>query len=226
MSDVNSTIKFCKKCQAETERYTNGKCKSCARVRAAKWANDNPEKKRLKNASYHYANYEKIKATKSVYYASNIEKILAYAAAQRIANPEKMKAKNSAYYAANSSRAKSIAAAYYAKNSAKVNARNSVWRAMNPDARRIMGQNRRSRKRMNGGILSRGLAKKLFTLQKGKCPCCGQSLGDNYHLDHIIPLALGGSNADDNIQLLRSICNLQKHAKHPIDFMQGNGYLL
>jgi 5-methylcytosine-specific restriction endonuclease McrA len=45
-------------------------------------------------------------------------------------------------------------------------------------------------------------------------------------MDHIIPLALGGANTDDNIQLLRATCNLQKHTKHPIDFMQQRGYLL
>jgi len=41
-----------------------------------------------------------------------------------------------------------------------------------------------------------------------------------------MPLALGGANADDNIQLLRSTCNQQKHAKHPVDFMQQKGFLL
>jgi 5-methylcytosine-specific restriction endonuclease McrA len=51
-------------------------------------------------------------------------------------------------------------------------------------------------------------------------------LGDNYHLDHIVPLAIGGTNTDDNIQLLRQKCNQQKSAKHPIDFMQSRGFLL
>lgn len=56
--------------------------------------------------------------------------------------------------------------------------------------------------------------------------CCGLPLGDNYHIDHIMPLALGGSNTDDNIQLLRQRCNNQKCAKHPVDFMQSRGFLL
>jgi 5-methylcytosine-specific restriction endonuclease McrA len=91
---------------------------------------------------------------------------------------------------------------------------------------RIICQNYRSRKRANGGTLSKGLAEKLFKLQQGKCPCCKQPLGRNYHLDHIVPTALGGSNSDDNMQLLRATCNHQKHAKHPIDFMQQRGFLL
>lgn len=35
-----------------------------------------------------------------------------------------------------------------------------------------------------------------------------------------------GTNTDDNIQLLRKLCNLQKSAKHPVDFMQQRGFLL
>ena len=86
--------------------------------------------------------------------------------------------------------------------------------------------NRRARVRETGGKLSSDLADKLFKLQKGKCPCCAQPLGDDYHLDHKMPIALGGSNTDGNMQLLRAVCNLQKAKKHPIDFMQIRGFLL
>ena len=91
---------------------------------------------------------------------------------------------------------------------------------------RINCQNRRARKIAVGGKLSKGLTEKLYKLQRGKCACCGKLLGDNYHLDHRMPIALGGANEDWNIQLLRSTCNHEKHAKHPIDFMQERGYLL
>lgn len=74
--------------------------------------------------------------------------------------------------------------------------------------------------------MSSGLAIRLYKLQRGKCACCGLPLGDDYHLDHIMPLALGGTNTDDNIQLLRAKCNMQKSAKHPVDFMQQRGFLL
>lgn len=102
----------------------------------------------------------------------------------------------------------------------------AAWYAGNPDAP-LINQNRRARGIKSVGMLSKGLADKLFALQRGKCACgCKQPLGDDYHLDHIIPLALGGANTDDNIQLLRPLCNHQKNAKHPIDFMQSRGYLL
>ena len=78
--------------------------------------------------------------------------------------------------------------------------------------------------------------------QRGGCKTCAKArdkaryesnteqskkpLGNDYHLDHINPLALGGSKTDEKIQLLRATCNLQKNAKHPVDFMQSRGFLL
>jgi len=74
---------------------------------------------------------------------------------------------------------------------------------------------------------SPNLSEKLFVLQKGICACgCQQPLGRDYHLDHRMPLALGGTNTDDNVQLLTKLCNLQKGKKHPIDFMQSRGFLI
>ena len=111
-------------------------------------------------------------------------------------------------------------------NPAKARAKAAAWQKANPEARRIISQNRRARKLANGGKLSKGLSAKLFKLQKGKCPCCNQPLGDDYHMDHIMPLAKGGANEDLNIQLLRQQCNQQKSAKDPIEFMQSRGKLL
>lgn len=185
-----------------------GKAKTCAKCGAHfldKWCK--PCKAACTKAWF-AKNQDKVKERKAAYYKKNREKSLAYAAAYRAENQEKTKAANNAWRAANPEY--------------KV-----IWRSANPDAHRIEEHNRRARKRKNGGKLSAGLAERLFNLQRGKCACgCKQPLGDDYHLDHIMPLALGGLNTDDNIQLLRSTCNLQKSAKHPIEFMRTRGFLL
>jgi 5-methylcytosine-specific restriction endonuclease McrA len=102
----------------------------------------------------------------------------------------------------------------------------SEWAKKYPDKRNANQQNRRARKIGAGGKLSPGLAQRLLVLQKGRCACCGASLAFGYNLDHIVPLALGGANEDWNMQLLTKKCNNEKHAKHPVDFMQSRGYLL
>lgn len=133
---------------------------------------------------------------------------------------------SAAYIAANREKCRAASAAYRAANPDKVRAAKAAYAAANPDKRCICAHNRRAKERANGGKLSPDLSAKLFKLQKGKCACCGLSLGDNFHLDHIMPIALGGVNEDWNIQLLRSHCNNQKYTKHPVDFMQMRGFLL
>lgn len=154
------------------------------------------------------------KARRAVWRNSKREHIKAYQDSWDKANPSSRKP-NSA-----------VRAAYYVANKDRMNAYNVDRRAANPEISRIENHNKRARKRQNGGKLSPGLSAKLIKLQRGKCACCGLPLGDDYHLDHILPIALGGANEDWNIQLLRSMCNLKKHAKHPIDYMQSKGMLL
>jgi len=107
----------------------------------------------------------------------------------------------------------------YAKNKEKIKAQ-SV----------ISHNNRRARKLYGGGTLSKNLFQKLMVLQKGKCAICHKDLNKlekrKIHLDHIMPLALGGANEDYNIQLLCQTCNSKKSAKDPIAYMQSLGKLL
>lgn len=129
--------------------------------------------------------------------------------------------------ASNQDKVKAASDRYRSSNPEKYRAASNRWAKENPELKRITGQNYRARKRASGGVLSLDLSAKLFRLQRGKCACgCKQPLGDDYHLDHIMPLALGGANVDTNMQLLRQRCNNQKHAKHPVDFMQSRGFLL
>jgi hypothetical protein len=149
-----------------------------------------------------------------------------FSTAYRAANREKCNALTTAWIKANPERHKASIAAWRASNPEKYKTLIAAWYKANPEARRIYSHNRRARKRTNGGKLSKGLAARLFKLQKGKCPCCSKPLGDDFHMDHKMPLALGGANEDWNIQLLCAPCNLSKGKKHPIDFMQSKGFLI
>ena len=94
------------------------------------------------------------------------------------------------------------------------------------ESQRAYVRNRRSRRRNNGGTHTGKDIKRLYDRQKGKCAACVVSLATGYHVDHIMPLIRGGSNAPRNLQLLCSRCNQSKAAKHPINWAQERGLLL
>lgn len=140
--------------------------------------------------------------------------------------PERRKATIANWEARNKDKRASYAKKWQTSNRDRAKEITRNWKSSNHDSVLLHNQNRRAKRAQNGGSLSIGLRQRLLKLQRGKCACCGLPLGDDYHLDHIMPLALGGTNTDDNIQLLRATCNLQKKSKHPIDFMRSKGLLL
>ena len=195
----------CRASKDEMQYY----CKDCQKEKSANWLKSNPQKAKAGSDRWREANPEKYKAMKSKWYKNNSEKVKCLAKAR-----------------SKTDKAKALTAEWIGKNKLKIKENLAAWHKANPEAGRIYEQNRRLKKHESGNRLSRNLAEKLLALQKGKCACCKRSLGNKYHLDHIMPLALGGTNTDDNIQLLRAVCNLQKKAKHPIDFMQSRGFLI
>ena len=100
------------------------------------------------------------------------------------------------------------------------------WKAEKEAARRVLRKNRKLRKKGVRGWLSSGVIGRLMLLQKGCCGVCKVKQSVKMHMDHIVPLKLGGTNDDRNVQLLCADCNMAKSAKHPVEFMQSRGMLL
>ena len=74
------------------------------------------------------------------------------------------------------------------KNAAKIKTYNAMWYESNLDLARSYSKVTYA----SNSEKAKLAAAKLFRLQRGKCPCCSKPLGNNYHLDHIMPIALGG----------------------------------
>ena len=120
--------------------------------------------------------------------------------------------------------------ARYADNPTPRLRSNSVWRKNNPDIvrklKRVSEAARRAKKLASGGRFSRHDVAALFDQQHGRCASCHSTIADGYEIDHVKPLALGGSNRLDNIQLLCPQCNRSKSAKDPLVWARDNGRLL
>jgi len=61
----------------------------------------------------------------------------------------------------------------------------------------------------------------LMTAQHGQCAYfvhCHTLLADGFHVDHVMPLRLGGANDRTNLQLTCPTCNMRKGHRHPVAF--------
>lgn len=210
---------------AETSRKYREQNREKIRKVKRKWVEENRERLRELKRKWIAKYPEKAKASRAKYQAAHPERMELFLEWKKV-NPEKVLAKNIRWQAANPEKVKAIRKKYYEKNREKLRVDSARRHASTPEANRLRKHVRRAREKSNGGLLSPGIVEKLFALQKGKCACCGLPLGKEYHIDHIMPIALGGPNEDRNVQLLRKKCNLSKQAKHPIDFMQSKGFLL
>lgn len=141
-------------------------------------------------------------------------------------NPDKRKQINDRWIQNNPDRPRQLAKEWGDKNREQKRNNYSRWARDNIKYLRIKSLNRRLIIKERGK-LSTDIVIKLLKLQKGKCACCHSDITKStFHVDHIMPIALGGSNTDNNVQILCASCNYSKHAKHPVDFMQQRGFLL
>lgn len=114
------------------------------------------------------------------------------------------------------------------ENYARARTNTKKWRKANPDKVRTIDANKKASRRLAEGTFTQRDIQALRGRQKGKCAhsWCRKSLSVGYHVDHIMPLARGGTNWPANLQLLCPHCNMSKHARHPIDVAQEHGLLL
>lgn len=102
------------------------------------------------------------------------------------------------------------------------------WRKRNPEKRRAISAHAKKvrRARKAGAIcdVRSGDMKRLLESQNGKCVYCKVDLDDTKHLDHRMPLALGGNHVLDNLQYLCAPCNISKGAMPPEEFEGKIGF--
>lgn len=136
-----------------------------------------------------------------------------------MANKDAINARSRVWNSTNATKKRATNAAYRSTQQEQINLRRKSTRQSNPALEIIKSAVRRARKLASPGTLSKGVIAMLLTSQNNCCACCGAALNGVYHLDHIMPLSLGGANCDDNVQLLLPKCNLQKYNTHPAKFL-------
>lgn len=172
-------------------------CKACHNAESRLYKQRNKEKIRQKSAEYNERNRERVQAQKADYRQRNADKIRAYHQKRYQEQKETINARNLAWYQQNKGRAR----------------RNGLsWRRRNPAKAAAIMHRRRSREYGNGGSYTATEWATLCQHYGNYCLCCGGE--GRLTPDHVLPLAMGGSNDISNIQPLCLTCNIAKGARH------------
>lgn len=173
-------------------------CWQCHRERRAQFRADHPDA---------------VKQTKAASYLRNRDIVLAYV---------------KAYQAKNATTIQKRQKAFRQTNKERIAKRQASWSKANRHLLRIHERRRRDRKRGATGSHTYADIQDIGRMQRWRCanPVCRVSVHSGYHIDHVVPIALGGTNDRRNIQLLCAGCNQSKHARSPLAWAQLQGLLL
>lgn len=248
MADAHSST--CRKC-GETKPLSafsfikktgkpNPYCKVCRALLAKQYAERHREEKKSYNTDYRQKNLERLREYDRER-DKNPDRLKAKAESIKRwgeENPSKVRAiqvranakrrgTRNAYWIANKDRLYAGKRAWALANPEKMREYCRQYRLSNPEKAREHWRNRKARKRNAPGAHTAADIKRIHKLQRGCCAACFKPLNGKYHVDHRVPLARGGSNDWTNLQLLHPRCNLRKHARDPVEYMQlEHGLLL
>lgn len=223
-----STLSPEEKAARKAEYFRQYHLKNAEKKRAAAkaWYEANRERGREARHMYREARKDQINAKRRAEYAANPTKVLDQCKSYRERHREVVLARKREHHQANKPRLNEISRAWHHANKEYVAEYKRRRRAEVPEVSRAARARRRARKRAAGGSHSAKDVRALFASQRGRCAVCRRGLGTAYDVDHVTPLARGGSNCRRNLQLLCGTCNRSKGSRDPIEFMQSRGFLL
>lgn len=202
----------CKYGHVAERRTGDGSCVECSLIKNRRWQKENPERARAKSKKWRERNADILKARAAEKYA---------------ADPARYRAQSLAYYYRNRTERLLAAREWKQRNASHVLAYVKHWASQNKDRRAVAERNRNARKRAAEGTHSAKDVVSMMRMQRGRCASCRVNLRRvGYHVDHVVPLVLGGGNGPNNLQLLCPPCNLHKRAQDPIAWAQSLGRLL
>lgn len=152
------------------------------------------------------------------------------------------KAEGQRYYADNIDVRREAIRRYTVENAAKERARkqrwqtenreqqreaNRRWQRENPDKSASKKRNRDARLRAAHGQHTASDVAAQFRRQKGRCYYCDckmtarRNQPNTRTVDHVVPIARGGSNGPENIVIACAACNFSKQDKLPHEWGRG-----
>jgi 5-methylcytosine-specific restriction endonuclease McrA len=164
--------------------------------------------KYLANKVYRTENPEKIREIKKAWCLKNPEKLAEYrkraGSYPVVYDPNKARL----YHEKNKDKLNARCRQWRAKNHAKARELEKSYRLANPQVGRLQNQRRRALKAQSG--VYRITTKDCAKILSNPCFYCGSQAS---HLDHVVPLALGGRHSLGNLVASCVKCNTSKNKK-------------
>lgn len=170
--------------------------KAYARAYSKAYREANPEKVRASMKRWREANKDKEREYRKAYYEANKEKIKDHAKAYRKTNPEKIISQRKSHWQK-----------YKDKNLARL----KIYRESHREIRCALQSKRKAAKK-EAMLPSTDLKviKKLYE----KRAKMSEKYNELYHVDHIIPLSVGGAHHQDNMRVITAKQNMEKKNKY------------
>lgn len=186
--------------------------------RCARCGEEKPRADFSRNRNYPDGLQYRCKACDATYRAANREKIVAYQATYYAQNRESESARLAAYYLKHREKVLARNAAYRSDHREQQLAYSAAYAAAHREQNAAKARNRRAQIKGNGGTHTAEDVQAQYDRQKGRCYWCDIRVGDDYHVDHVVPISKGGSNGPENLVVTCPPCNRSKNDKHPMDF--------
>ena len=219
-------MKICVRCGIEQTndqfRMQRAQCRKCQAIQRRTWREANKEKLRLYDIAYNQTHKEQRHTRNLVYYSAHVDAMRQRARVYCAAHKEERNAYARQWYADNTKWWKERNKAWLAANpdkadhmKQKTNERRRRWEREHPEKARDKCVRRRARL-LAASIIAYVDRNRVWERDGGKCHICGKRCNaGNWHLDHLIPLSLGGTHEYCNVAVSHPACNAARGNKGP-----------
>lgn len=196
--------------RASSKDGLNGVCKECKNHRARELHAANPQIQHEAYRRYVERHPDRYKESRRNSEQKHKEKRNEYRKRWRQARPEKTKEYADRWVSKEENRRKKLelSKAWNHANPEKMREISKRWRGKNPDTKRASNHRRKYRLKGAIGTYTAQEWQDLCDYYGNICLRC--KANTQLTVDHVVPIALGGSNSIDNIQPLCLSCNCSK----------------
>lgn len=183
------------------ERFTScGTCVECSAEKSRVWYSNKP-RAAAKRRKWRNENKDQERRTRQVWAKKNPEKMKAATSRYKKSHPGATQASCRKWYNKNVDGQRKRSLEYRNSRIESAREKSRKYNKENREVVAAIARTRRARKMNNGGKHTAADIAAIFRAQRGKCGYCRDPLDKTRHVDHIMPLALGGSNDRTNLQL-------------------------